>query len=168
VRGDDYMGESLRTDDFITRVIEKHSDTIIRICFSYMKNINDAEDLTQEVFVKLMEKRPHFESDEHEKAWIIRVAINLCKNRLKTAWFRKTVSLDEVNFNFTSKENEVLSAVHKLPEKYRVVILLYYFEGYSISEIASILGERESTIGSKLFRARKLLKASLKEDFDNE
>lgn len=162
------MGESLRTDDFITRVIEKHSDTIIRICFSYMKNINDAEDLTQEVFVKLMEKRPHFESDEHEKAWIIRVAINLCKNRLKTAWFRKTVSLDEINFNFTSKENEVLSAVHKLPEKYRVVILLYYFEGYSISEIASILGERESTIGSKLFRARKLLKASLKEDFDNE
>lgn len=162
------MGESLRTDDFIIRVIEKHTDTIIRICFSYMKNINDAEDLTQEVFVKLMEKGPLFESDEHEKAWIIRVAINLCKNRLKTAWFRKTVSLDEVNFNFTSKENEVLSAVHKLPEKYRVVILLYYFEGYSISEIASILGERESTIGSKLFRARKLLKASLKEDFDNE
>ena len=76
--------------------------------------------------------------------------------------------MHELNYNFTPKENEVVSAVHKLQDKYRVVILLYYFEGYSISEIASILGQGESTIGSKLYRARKLLKVSLKEDFDNE
>jgi RNA polymerase sigma-70 factor (ECF subfamily) len=130
-----------------------------------MKNMNDAEDLAQEVFIKLMEKKPSFEDSEHEKAWIIRVAINMSKNRLKTAWFRKTEPLDEVTYSFTPKESTVMSAVLELPAKYKGVILLYYFEGYSIGEIAGILGEKESTVGSQLSRARKLLKSNLGEDF---
>jgi len=162
------MDESLRTDGFIKRIVEKYSDTLIRVCFSYMKNMNDAEDLAQEVFIKFMEKKPSFEDNEHEKAWLIRVAINMSKNRLKTAWFRKTVPLDELTYDFTPKESTVMNAVLELPSKYKGVILLYYFEGYSIAEIAGIFGEKESTIGSQLSRARKLLKSSLGEDFENE
>ncbi len=162
------MNESLRTNDFVSRTIEKYSDMLIRICFSYMKSMNDAEDLAQEVFIKLMEKRPVFENENHEKAWLIRVAINLSKNRLKTAWFRKTLPLDEISYSFTPNENSVMSAVLKLPAKYRGIILLYYFEEYTIAEIAGLLGHKESTIGSQLHRARKLLKSSLREDFDNE
>lgn len=162
------MDESLRTDGFIKGIVEKYSDTLIRVCFSYMKNMNDAEDLAQEVFIKFMEKKPSFEDCQHEKAWLIRVAINMSKNRLKTAWFRKTVPLHELTYDFTPKESTVMNAVLELPSKYKGVILLYYFEGYSIAEIAGILGEKESTIGSQLSRARKLLKSSLGEDFENE
>lgn len=168
MKGVGCMGESLRTDDFITRAIEKYSDMLIRVCFSYMKNMIDAEDIAQDVFVKLMEKKPYYENENHEKAWLIRVAINLSKNRLKTAWFRKTLPLEEISYNFTPKENEVMSAVLKLPSKYRGIILLYYFEEYSIAEIGGILGQKESTIGSQLHRARKLLKSNLREDFDYE
>jgi RNA polymerase sigma-70 factor, ECF subfamily len=167
MKGAGYMDESLRTDDFITTTIDKYSDMLIRVCFSYMKNMNDAEDIAQDVFVKLMEKKPSFEDDNHEKAWLIRVAINLSKNRLKTAWFRKTLPLDEISYNFTPKENSVMGAVLKLPAKYGGIILLYYFEEYNIAEIAAILGHKESTIGSQLHRARKLLKLSLREDFDD-
>lgn len=162
------MGAALPIDDLITNAIDKYSDLLIRISFTYMKNISDAEDVAQEVFLRLIEKRPLFESDEHEKAWLIRVAINLSKNRLKTAWFRKTLPLVEITYNFSPKENTVMKAVLELPSKFRGVILLFYFEGYSISEIAGILEQKESTVGSQLHRARKLLKSKLKEDFDDE
>lgn len=162
------MNESLRTNDLITEAIEKHSDTLIRVSFAYMKNMSDAEDMAHDAFLKLIEKKPSFESAEHEKAWLIRVTINLCKNRLKTAWFRKTIPFDDVSCDFTAKESEVMGAVLELPAKYRSIILLYYFEGYSIREIAGILSQKESTTGSHLHRARKLLKLILKEDFDGE
>ncbi len=152
----------------IMESIEKYTDMLIRVSYSYMKNMSDAEDVTQDAFLKLIKKRPSFENASHEKAWLLRVAINLCKNRLKTAWIRKTVPLSEANFNFTQKENEVLSAVLELPIKYCSIIHLFYFEGYSMAEIAAILGKKESTIGSQLHRARKQLKTKLKEDFDDE
>lgn len=162
------MNKSLYTNDFVIKVIEKYSDMLIRVSFSYLKNMSDAEDVTQEVFLKLIKNPPSFESEVHEKAWLIRVAINLCKNRLRTPWFRKTLPLCETTYDFTTKENEVISAVLELKVKYRSIILLFYFEGYSIAEIAGILGQKESTIGSQLHRARKLLKSKLKEDFDDE
>ncbi|HEY5584136.1 MAG TPA: sigma-70 family RNA polymerase sigma factor [Ruminiclostridium sp.] len=164
------MTESLRTTDsnFIMEAIEKYSDTLIRISYSYMRNMSDAEDMTQDAFLQLIKKKPSFENDLHEKAWLIRVTINLCKNRLKTAWFRKTLPLGEARFDFTEKESEVMSAVFELPTKYRNIIHLFYFEEYRISEIATILGQKESTIGSQLHRARKMLKPKLKEDFDDE
>lgn len=136
------MNEALYAKEHIIRVVEKYSDTLIRISFSYMKNMSDAEDLVQDVFLKLMQKKPSFENDEHEKAWLIRVTINLCKNRLKTTWFRKTVPLNEHIFNFTPKENEVMSAVLELPAKFRSITLLFYFEEYSIADIAAILGKK--------------------------
>lgn len=164
------MAESLRTTDFnfITEAIGKYSDTLIRISYSYMRNMSDAEDMTQDAFLQLIRKKPSFENDSHEKAWLIRVTINLCKNRLKTAWFRKTLPLCEVGFDFTEKESEVMSAVLELPAKYRNIIHLFYFEEYRINEIAAILGQKESTIGSQLHRARRLLKPKLKEGFGDE
>jgi RNA polymerase sigma-70 factor (ECF subfamily) len=149
-------------------MIDRHADILIRICFTYMKNMSDAEDLAQDTFLKVIEKKPVFENFEHEKAWLIRVAINLCKNRLRTVWFKRTSPLDENACNFTQEESEVMGAVLELPAKYRSIILLFYFEEYSIKEIAGILRKNESTIGSQLHRARKLLKSKLMEDFDDE
>lgn len=166
--------------NWITEKVEKYSDLLLRIAFSYMKNIHDAEDMVQETFVKLIQKKPLpapseqafqftlFESEEHEKAWLIRVTINQCKNRLKTAWFKKTESLEEQEISFTEQEGDIINTINELPTKYRSVILLYYNEGYRIKEIADILGYKEATVASQLQRARKQLKIKLKEDFDYE
>jgi RNA polymerase sigma-70 factor (ECF subfamily) len=167
VKGEKNMNQSLRTNDFLTEAIERYSDTLLRIAYTYLKNISDAEDIVQEVFLKLMQKRPSFDNEEHRKAWLIRVTINFSKNRLKTAWFRKTEPLHDVNIDYTVRENEVMNAVLQLSPKYRSIILLYYIEGYSIAEIADILEQKETTVGSQLHRARKLLKEKLKEDFDD-
>ena len=130
-----------------------------------MKNKSDAEDITQDVFLKLLEKPKVFENKEHEKAWLIRVTINLCKDRLKMSWFRKTVRLEENHYSTTQENSEILSAVMELPIKYRSIILLFYYENYAIADIAKIIGTKEGTVGSQLHRARRLLKTKLKEDF---
>lgn len=162
------MTHSKPRNDWIIEIVEKYSNLLLRIAFSYMKNISDAEDLVHDTFMKLMEKKPSFENLDHEKAWLIRVTINLCKNRLKSVWFSRTVGLEDNILKFTTEENDVMSAVLELPSKYRIVILLYYFEGYNIKEISQILGSKEPTISSQLQRARKQLKLKLKEDFDYE
>lgn len=162
------MHEALHTNDYLQRVVDKYSDMLFRITLLHLKNKSDAEDAAQDVFFKLVEKEHIFESDEHEKAWLIRVAINVCKDRLKSAWFRKTVVFEENLYNTTPEKKEVLSSVLELPVKYRSIVLLFYYENYSIAEIARIIGKKEATIGSQLHRARKLLKIKLEEDFDNE
>lgn len=154
--------------DYLIDLIEKYADTLIRVSYTYMKNMSDAEDLAQDAFIKLMEKRPSFENSEHEKAWLIRVTINLCKNRLRTAWHKRTVPLDDSTYSFSEDESQVMGTVMELPAKYRGIILLFYYEEYSIAEIAKILGRKESTVGSQLHRARVLLKSKLMEDFDGE
>jgi RNA polymerase sigma-70 factor (ECF subfamily) len=162
------MNNSSHRANWIIDVVEEFSDMLLRVAFSYMKNISDAEDMVNNTFLKLMEKNPSFENEEHKKAWLIRVTINLCKNRLKTAWFRIMIPLEDNNLSFLPEENVIISAVLELPEKYRSIILLYYYDGYSIKEIAYILEAKESTISSRLQRARKQLKSKLKEDFDYE
>jgi len=161
----------------IEECVGKHADMLLRVAFMYVKNISDAEDIVQEVFLRLVKEYPPFESEEHEKAWLIRVAVNLNKNRLKTAWFRKTEpihdmcgqsDLPDAAVTFSVEEKFVVDAVMQLPPKYRNVILLYYHEGYSIREISRILGKKESTVSSQLQRARARLKSILKEDFDHE
>ena len=162
------MRESLRTDDFFQCLVEKYSDMLMRIAYTHMRNVGEAEDMVQNVFLKYLEKRPTFEGEEHEKAWLIRVCINLCKNTLKSFWLRNTTGLNENSYGFTTAEHEVIDAVMHLPVKYRSVILLFYFEDYSIGQIAEIMQRNESTIGSQLHRARHLLKSMLKEDIDDE
>ena len=150
-------------DEVVETIIDKYSDTIFKICMVYLKNKPDAEDALQEVFVKVIEKAPKFNSDNHQKAWIIRVASNHCRNVLKSKKYRIAVSLDEniLADDSSTEDKEILHAIFNLPLDYRKVIYLYYYEGYSTKEIAAITAKRESTIRSNLKRAREKLKQGL-------
>lgn len=144
----------------INQIVEEYADTITRICCSYGKNYDDMQDIMQNVFLKLMRAKPEFESKEHEKAWIIRVTLNECKDFLKSI-FRRHTSLEEIE-EIPIEEKEDLSyireAVMKLPDKYKAVIYLFYYEGYSAVEIAGILHKKENTIYTWMNRGRQMLR----------
>lgn len=155
------MNYSFGSDEYIHFILEKYSKILIKIAFTYMKNIADAEDIAQEVYISLLRRGKGFDSEEHEKAWLIRVAVNQCKNRLKSAWYRKSVPLNEEISYLPEEESEVLAAVLSLPVKYRSVIHLFYYENYSLLEIGEILHKSPGTVGTWLSRGRKLLKTKL-------
>jgi RNA polymerase sigma-70 factor (ECF subfamily) len=161
-----HLNYSFGTDEYIHSILDKYSKSLIKIAFTYMKNIADAEDIVQEVYISLMRRGEGFDSEEHEKAWLIRVTINQCKNRLKSAWYRKSVPLDEEISYLPEEESEVLAAVLELPAKYRSVIHLFYYENYSMLEIGEILKKSPGTIGTWLSRGRKLLKTKLDGGFE--
>lgn len=144
----------------INLIVEEYADTITRICYSYGKNYDDTQDIMQNVFLKLMRADPEFDTKEYEKAWIIRVTINECKDFLKSIFHRHT-SLEEVQ-EIPIEEKEDLSyireAVRKLPDKYKSVIYLFYYEGYTAVEIAGILHKKENTIYTWMNRGRQMLK----------
>ena len=163
-------------DTYIKYILETYSQMLIRLCYTYVKNICDAEDITQDVLLTLMKREKPFEDNEHEKAWLIRTAINKCKNYLKSGWVTKTIAFDEKINNeiddadneVQSKQNEVMEAVLSLPEKYRNVIHLFYYNGYSINEISNILKKKPATIGTLLARGRTMLKKMMIGGFDDE
>lgn len=161
------MNTSLDVNDMIQASLEKYSGMVIRIAFQNLKSRADAEDIAQEVFLKLMISRPDFESDTHEKAWVIRVTVNLCRDFLKSAWFRKRTVLED-SIPQKDKNNEVLDAVMRLPVKFRNVIYLHYYEDMSVAQIADILQQKENTVSSWLYRARGQLRESLAGGFDDE
>lgn len=142
--------------------IKTYSSMLLKIAFTYVKNTSDAEDIVQEVFVKILEKEPNFTNKDHEKAWLIRSTINMAKNYLSSSRFRMNLPLMEDLSYLPEEESGLLEEVMDLPEKYRIVIHLYYYEGYSTKEIASTLGKRSSTIRTQLERGRNLLKKELK------
>lgn len=149
-------------------VIEKYSDMVYRIALTRSGTIENAEDIFQEVFIKFNEKKPSFNNAEHEKAWFIRVTINLSKNVNKSAWNRRVITLDE-SITFENKEEtNVFSVVSELPQNYKTVIYLSYYEGYKVKEIAEIMNKREGTIKTWLYRAREILKQKLEGGFENE
>ena len=143
--------------------IEKHADTVRRICFVHLKNYHDTEDVFQDVFLKYILYDKKFESDAHEKAWLIRVAINACKDTLKSLFRKRVSSIEELLTEPYTEDDkkEILEAVFKLPPKYKDVIYLFYYEGYSALEIAAMLQKKENTIYTWLSRARAQLKTSL-------
>lgn len=154
----------------IEKVINTYSDMIYKIALTYCKNIYNAQDVTQEVLLKLVINinKTSFESEEHLKAWIIRVTINQCKKLLISPWFQRTQPLDD-NISFTEQSHsELYQAVMRLPKMQRVSIHLFYYENYSTKEIAEALGKNESTVRSYLHRARVKLKSLLEEDLFNE
>lgn len=158
-------GNSLRAEDH--SVIEKYSPVVYRMAYSMVKNTQDAEDIHQEVFVRYLAKRPEFESEEHAKAWFLRVTINLAKNLWKTAWRQRVVSLGEADREEEEpqkKEDQLIETVKRLPQKYRTVVHLFYYEEYSLEEIAAILKAKPSTVRTRLTRARQKLRELLKED----
>ncbi|MDO5388240.1 MAG: sigma-70 family RNA polymerase sigma factor [Clostridia bacterium] len=153
-------------------LVDKYGNMILRLSYTYLKSIADAEDAVQDVFLKIVEKMPNFNDETHEKLWIVRTTINICKNKLKLFWNKNVYSIDNVkeiaSFDKYNEDSEVLKAVMALPEKYRTVIYLYYYEEYSTPEIAKLINKNESTVRSLLHRAREKLKSSLKEAYDFE
>ncbi len=138
-----------------------HGDAVYRLALARTGHKQDAEDVTQNTFLRYaeaIEKGAGFESQEHVKAWLFRVAINQSKNLFSSAWFRHRAALtEEITFSQESYR-EIYCAVQALPEKYRTVIHLYYYEGYSIKEIGELLGKKENTVKSLLKRGRELLR----------
>ncbi|ADL53601.1 RNA polymerase sigma factor [Clostridium cellulovorans] len=159
---------SLCTDEIISQDLDYYGNMLFRLAYSYMKNIYDAEDVVQEVFIQLLKNKVTFQNNDHKKNWFICVARNICKNKLKSAWFRNRVELTETPYYDEYKENNVLKKVMQLPLKYREIIYLYYYEGYTTVEIASIIDKKESTVRSLLSRGRKILRKELKEEYDFE
>ncbi len=156
--------ESLAMTNF-QRVYEQHVDAVYRICYSFMKNKADAEDAVQETFLKLLQNKQTFENDAHERAWLIVTASNICKNHLRS-WTRQKreelETFEEIPDKVRNEsENPVLEAVLKLPDKYKTVIYLFYFEEYSCGDIAAALDKKESTIRSLLKRGRAILQKAL-------
>ncbi len=135
-----------------------------------MKNSFDTDDIVQNVYLKLYKKFDDFNDDDHVKRWLIRVAINECKNYFLSSWMKKIIPLDETLVDEIPFETEdkVWQAVMDLPQKYRIVTYLFYYEEYSTAEIAETLKTQEATVRKQLQRARERLKATLKEAWDNE
>ena len=146
------------TKDYISDLLDKYSDMVLRIAYTYLKNRADAEDIVQDVFLRIIDKKPSFNDESHEKSWLIRATINMCKNKVNMFWNKNKCSIDDVQeFAVSDKYNtdtSVFQAVMALGEKYRVVVYMYYYEGYSTPEIADVIGKNETTIRSLLHRAR--------------
>lgn len=154
--------------EHIEQLIEEYGDMVYRLAISRVKSKEEAEDIFQEVFIKIYEKMPEFVSKEHEKYWIIRVTINLSKNILKSSWNSKVMPLDkEITFE-EKEERDVYFEVLRLPLKYRTILQLYYYENLKIEEIAEILKINSNTVKTRLRRAREKLKTNLKGGFENE
>ena len=153
--------QSSRPVDCMEEIVKRNEDKMFRTALAILGGKADAEDIVQDVFVKLFEKQPHFESTEHEAAWLVRVTVNHCKNFLRLHWWRKTIPLLDSYPTQTDEQQSILQNVLSLPSKYRTVIHLFYYEGYSTKEIAEITEQKESTVREQLTRARRMLKISL-------
>ena len=154
----------MRSEREVNRAIERYSDTVQRICIVYLKNHADTEDVFQTVFFKYYLSSLVFESDEHEKAWIIRVTINACKDWLKSFFHSRTVPLDEIielPSEAPQESSEVLEAVLSLPAKYRDVVYLHYYEDYTAPQISKILHKNVNTVYTLLTRSKELLREKL-------
>ena len=160
------MRSLLRTDEELVQIYNRHVKTIYRICFLYMKNKADTEDMVQNTFLRLMNSGIVFQSQEHEKAWLIRTAINLCKDHFRS-WWSRTLGLEKAPDRLLHQDfeiDETLSKVLALPPKYRTAIYLYYYEGYSTPEIAEMMKKPQATVRSWLHTGRKLLKLEIERE----
>lgn len=154
----------MQSETQINRAVDEYADMIKRVCFYHLKNQADTEDVFQNVFLKYMLHDEPFSSREHEKSWLLRVAINACKDYLKSFFRRSVISLDalgEMEAEEKESHREVLEAVLSLPAKYKDAIYLHYYEGYSAAEIGEIIGKKENTVYSLLSRGRGILKEKL-------
>ncbi len=160
----------MRSEWEANRAIDRYADLVRRVCMIHLKNHADTEDIFQTVFLKYVTGTTKFESEEHEKAWFIRVTINACKDLLRSFFRSRTVSLDDLleqPDQVPEDHREVLEAVLALPDKYRDVVYLHYYEGYTAPEIGTILHKNPNTVYTLLTRARDELRKMLGgEDFE--
>ncbi len=156
-----------KTSSYKSQIIEKYFDMIYHLALTQVKNRENAEDIVQDVFLKYIQSNKDFESEEHIKAWLIRVTVNCSKSLFTSSWFKKTIPLeDEFVFN-TEEKSDVFYAVLELPLKYRAVIHLFYYEDMSIAEISDILKVKPATVKSQLSRGREMLRQKLKGGCEN-
>ena len=153
------------TEEIFTQTVKAYMDTIYRVALNYLRDPSAAEDVCQEVFLRLFRSGPSFDSPEHCRNWLIHVALNECRRALASPWRRIEIreELPSDSRVPTPEEESVFRAVMELPQKYRVVLHLYYYEGYSTKEIAGLLRRTESTVRSQLDRGRERLKQLLLE-----
>lgn len=148
------------------RIVKDYADIVYRVALSYSKSEQDADDVLQNTFLKLLVHEPTFKDEEHLRRWLIRVAVNQCNSLWSSFWRKNVDSIENTTEEptFESKDyGDLYHALRQLPAKYRIVVHLFYYEGYSTKEIASILHILEATVRSRLAYARKLLKQQLKE-----
>ncbi|MBQ1630037.1 MAG: sigma-70 family RNA polymerase sigma factor [Firmicutes bacterium] len=158
-------------DTNIEGIYIKYRDRVFAVGFNYFRNSMDADDVVQETFLKLLRSNKDFESEEHLRNWIMKVAVNECKRVTLSSWFKRRESLEEYADKLIFEEagdRDLFDKVMRLPKNYRQVTHLFYYEGYSVKEIAGILGIRETTVTTRLSRARKKLKDQLKGEWEDE
>ncbi|MCI8374452.1 MAG: sigma-70 family RNA polymerase sigma factor [Lachnospiraceae bacterium] len=160
------MNRDIQRKQQIEALILKYEKTVYKLAYSYMKNRQDTDDIYQEVFLRFFRKKPEFESVEHEKAWFIRTTINCCKSYFLSGWVKRTCGLEERTLGQEDSyemegKSELFYAVMELPVKYRTVIHLFYYEGYTVKEIAELLEEKVTTITTRLARGREQLREVL-------
>lgn len=146
----------------IEYAVEKYGDMLFRICYSILNNKYDAEDAVQETFLKYMTKAPLFKDSDHEKAWLIKVATNISKNMCRFNSSHATQNIDDLrNIGISNDDRDIFTLIMQLPPKYKIVLNLYYIEGYKANEIAQITGASPVTVRKQLQYGRKLLKLAL-------
>lgn len=162
----------METNPNVEKLFEQYADTVYRIALSYGKDPHLAEDVVQEVFLRLIKKKPQFESPAHEKAWLIRVAVNRCKSLLASSWRKRTQPLEEMPEHAVpferEEEQQMYEMLLQLPPKYRIVLYLRYYELYQVQEIAGLLHITPNAVSARLSRAKKMMKLELMEDFQRK
>lgn len=155
-----------------TRAVDTYADSVYRVAYSYTYIKADAEDVLQNVFLKLFQSRQNFNSEEHLKQWLIRVAVNECHNLHRSFWKRNVIHMEEIEKSardfLAEDEIDLHNALLQLPSEYRVIIHMYYYEGYKTKEISKILNVKEATVRTRLARGRDRLRELLKEEWAYE
>ena len=156
---------SVYSTDSIELILDTYGTMLFRLCLVALGNASDAEDAVQETLIKYLQKCPKFENDEHEKAWLITVATNQCKDMIRFKNRHSTVNMEEIHaFTKKSSDSGILDALITLPDKFRVVLVLYYVEEYSIKEIARMIGKTTSAVKMRLQKGRKLLEEAYQKE----
>ena len=160
----------MRSEEEVRRALDAYGDMVWRVCMVHLKNRDDAQDILQNVLLKFAQHTRPFQSPEHEKAWVLRVAINESRDLLRDAFRSRSAPWEEVLSQqgqpVEEEYRELLRAVLSLPPKYRDAVYLYYYEGYSIKEISKLLQIPLPTVGTRLSRGRERLRQLLKEDVE--
>lgn len=156
---------SARSADNMERIMQTYGNMLFRLCLITLGNASDAEDAVQEILIKYLKRAPAFEDAEHEKAWLIRVATNQCRDMLRFRSRHPVINIEEIN-EFTGEKSDsgIMEALMELPEKFRTVLLLHYVEEYSVQEIARIIGKTASAVKMRLQKGRKLLREAYQKE----
>jgi RNA polymerase sigma-70 factor (ECF subfamily) len=157
------------TEEEFTEIYNRYVETIYVLCYSFMKNKHDTEDAVQESFIKLIKNGYNFSSEKHLKAWLIVTASNICKNQLRSWWNNRTDIDEYMEFpdnNMDSRRREIMEILFSMPEKYKTPVYMFYYEGYTVEEIAGILNTKENTVKTLLSRGRQILKKEIRSDLN--